>query len=138
MLNDQENLQREVTLADLRDIDSRGGQIFIYGNGGAGRWLWNTLDEFGVPVNAFLDTDVKKLTFNFGFHTMNIQDVEQRIGVEDLLLIGAVDIHPRSAGNSCKAANYASLSLKLDASVRERQPFGSQFLPVTRCLKQLF
>ena len=80
-------------MEDLRGVVSHGGKLFIYGNGGAGRWLWKTLDEIGLPVHAFVDTDVKKLTFNFGFYTIHIDDAGYHVGDNDLLLIGAVDIH---------------------------------------------
>ena len=146
MLNDQENLQREVSLADLKDVDSRGGKIFIYGNGGAGRWLWKTLDQLGVPVHAFVDTDVKKLTFNFGFHTMNIQDVEQHIGVDDLLLIGAVDIHEiLTIKNQTKLTNvpWASLGavaehLEEGEKISPADPFDKYAVDVVKeCHKRL-
>ena len=58
MLVHQENLQRDIFERSQGNQYSRG-RLFIYGNGGAGRWLWKTLEDIGVPVHAFVDTDIK-------------------------------------------------------------------------------
>ena len=86
-------VNKEWSLEELRQFSENGRKIFIYGNGGAGRWFWKALEELGVKIESFIDTDVKKLTVNFGFHTINLAEGEEKITSKDLLIIGAVDIH---------------------------------------------
>ena len=80
----QETLEQELSLELLKKILENGGKIFIYGNGGAGRWLWRGLEGLGMKVQSFIDSDVKKLTVNFGFHTINLVEGEEKITSKDL------------------------------------------------------
>lgn len=89
----QEKYKRHLTLAQLKEMSSRNNKIYIYGNGGAGRWLWRSLRLTGIDVEAFIDTDVKKITENFGFQTIGIIESQVKVKKDDLIIIGAVDIH---------------------------------------------
>lgn len=89
----QEQYQQKASLSELMELSMDNSKIYIYGNGGAGRWLWRNLEVLGVEIEAFIDTDVKKVTENFGFKTISVADSEKEIGLDDLLIIGAVDIH---------------------------------------------
>ena len=89
----QEKLHQKISLDDMKQISQEGRKIYIYGNGGAGRWLWQSLEYLGIEICAFIDTDVKKRKVNFGFHTICVSESEKTITPRDLIIIGAVDIH---------------------------------------------
>lgn len=89
----QISLKVSYSLVEFLKCVENGSFIYIYGNGGAGRWAWQSLYSLGVKNLVFVDTDVKKLTVNYGFRTINISEAVSQITHDDLLVIGAVDIH---------------------------------------------
>ena len=92
-LSNQMSIKLLLSINELTEFEKKGRNIYIYGNGGAGRWAWKALSSLGIRPSAFVDTDIKKLTVNYGFHTISVQEAESKITKSDILVIGAVDIH---------------------------------------------
>jgi organic radical activating enzyme len=91
-VNTEKNNLR-ISISEMKSFSKERKKIYIYGNGSAGRWLWDKLESLGISIEAFIDTDIKKIRENFGFPTMSIADSEKVISSDDLIIIGAVDIH---------------------------------------------
>jgi len=77
----------------IESLEKYSGSIYIYGNGGAGRWLWKALESLDIDVSAFIDSDVKKIVSNSGYKTISVSEAESKLSSNDLIIIGAVDIH---------------------------------------------
>ena len=52
-VNTEKNNLR-ISISEMKSFSKERKKIYIYGNGSAGRWLWDKLESLGISIEALL------------------------------------------------------------------------------------
>lgn len=98
---------------NISSLGLSSGKVYIYGYGLAGRWLAANLD---APVEAFIDTDEKKVGKSFNdIPVISLDTAQTRMDVESELIVTVMDVQdvlPQIA--RLKHKHWVALGLYLD------------------------